>query len=263
MSDLNWATVVDGKLAEKTTDTEKTNKSSKSGTNSLGKDAFLQLLVCQLQNQDPLNPASDTEFISQLATFSQLEQMQNLNSAYSSTQAFSLIGKNVVVNAEDANGNSITKEGIVDFVTIKDGKAQLSIGGELYSIDDLKSVKDDTYVLKENAPTVEALEAEYDVENPTEIYINFDWGKGSSTATQMAVLVGDTVIDSSYLDVKDNVLIIKQGALDNFTNGKKEITIAFNDKLETSINDKVTVTIYNSKATNDNANNNNQNNTEE
>ncbi|HKK19947.1 MAG TPA: flagellar hook capping FlgD N-terminal domain-containing protein, partial [candidate division Zixibacteria bacterium] len=45
---------------------------------SLGKDDFLQLLVTKLENQDPLNPASDEQFISDLAQFSSLEQMNNI-----------------------------------------------------------------------------------------------------------------------------------------------------------------------------------------
>lgn len=47
--------------------------------NNLDKDAFLRLLTTQLANQDPLNPMEDREFIAQLAQFSSLEQMQNLN----------------------------------------------------------------------------------------------------------------------------------------------------------------------------------------
>ena len=54
-----------------------TEKADTKGTTDLGKDAFLQLLVCQMQNQDPMNPNSDTEYVAQLAQFSQLEQLQN------------------------------------------------------------------------------------------------------------------------------------------------------------------------------------------
>jgi len=51
--------------------------------NDLDKDAFLRLLTTQLANQDPLNPMEDREFIAQLAQFSSLEQMQNLNKSVS------------------------------------------------------------------------------------------------------------------------------------------------------------------------------------
>ena len=56
--------------------------------NSLGSDAFLKLLVVQLQNQDPTNPQSNTEFIAQLATFSSLEQLTSINKAVSSMATF-------------------------------------------------------------------------------------------------------------------------------------------------------------------------------
>ena len=57
---------------------------SSTRANSLGSDAFLKLLVVQLQNQDPTSPQSNTEFIAQLATFSSLEQLTSINKAVSS-----------------------------------------------------------------------------------------------------------------------------------------------------------------------------------
>ncbi len=81
-----------------------------SGSDSLGKEDFLILLVAQLQNQDPLNPSDPTEFTAQLAQYSSLEQLmsvnENIKNLVSTSQsqqqlsALSLIGREVVVEKE-------------------------------------------------------------------------------------------------------------------------------------------------------------------
>lgn len=60
-------------------------KNTQKFSQDLDKDAFLKLLTTQLSNQDPLNPMEDREFIAQMAQFSSLEQMQNLNENIKST----------------------------------------------------------------------------------------------------------------------------------------------------------------------------------
>jgi flagellar basal-body rod modification protein FlgD len=81
-------------------------------TKELDRDAFLNLLVTQLQNQDPLDPTDSVEFTAQLAQFSSLEQLGNVNdnlkqlqnfqASINNSQAVSLIGKEIT-----ANGNSL------------------------------------------------------------------------------------------------------------------------------------------------------------
>jgi len=86
------------------------------GKNIIGKDEFLRMLIAQLKNQDPLNPLDGTAFTAQLAQFSSLEQLQNINTqltaftkqqqSLGSTQAVSLIGKEVL-----ARGNTVQADG--------------------------------------------------------------------------------------------------------------------------------------------------------
>jgi flagellar basal-body rod modification protein FlgD len=78
-------------------DTAATTKKS----SELGKDAFLQLLVTQLQHQDPTQPKDDAEFIQQLATFSQLEKLTSID------QSLQVIGQ-LLMNQQDT-GSSTTQ----------------------------------------------------------------------------------------------------------------------------------------------------------
>lgn len=89
------------------------NETKSGGNEALGKDAFLQLLVTQMKNQNPLEPQDNGEFVAQLAQFSSLESMQNLTSTvdsiatiYKSSQALqasSLVGRSVQVETSNAS----------------------------------------------------------------------------------------------------------------------------------------------------------------
>jgi len=121
---------------------------NKTGKNELGKDAFLQLLVTQLKNQNPLDPQDNSEFVAQLAQFSSLEgittlnsSVNNISSSFKSSQALqasSLVGRSVVVQTGSAyvdSTKSMTGSVVIPAsvagttVTIsdKDGKAVKTI----------------------------------------------------------------------------------------------------------------------------------------
>ncbi|MBR2207953.1 MAG: flagellar hook assembly protein FlgD [Synergistaceae bacterium] len=90
-----------------TTSTSTASAVTTATNNELGKDAFLKLLIAELSNQDPTNPVEDREFISQMATFSTLEEMQNMNSTLTTMadankfSAVSYIGKAVAFTNDE------------------------------------------------------------------------------------------------------------------------------------------------------------------
>lgn len=102
----------------------------------LGKDEFLKILMTQLQNQDPLDPMDDKDFISQMATFSSLEQTMNMASSLEQmvqnqfqspvAQYSHMIGQEVTY--EDENGEEALS-GVIA-VSQKDGKALLELANE-------------------------------------------------------------------------------------------------------------------------------------
>jgi len=120
-------------------------------TGELGKDDFLNLLVTQLRYQDPLNPTDDKEFIGQMAQFSALEQMQNLNTSFSGTKAYSLIGKSVDANIkDDSTGDMKVVSGNVSSIKYSGGKYYAVVNGTEVSIDDIANVSENTYSLENN-----------------------------------------------------------------------------------------------------------------
>lgn len=123
------------------------NKQKRKVGGELDKDAFLQLLVAQLKHQDPMKPMDDTAFIAEMAQFSSLEQMQNLNKLLEKqmgfqalTQASSMIGKHVTLQEPGENGQIIT--GRVDEIRSGGGEVRVVIDGKEYNASDIMRVAD-------------------------------------------------------------------------------------------------------------------------
>ncbi len=123
------------------------SKNDRTPSSNLGKDDFLQLLTTQLKNQDPMNPMEDMDFIGQMAEFSSLEQMLNLNSSVEkintaitnnqTTQAMMFLGTNVTADVDDS-GEPIT--GTVEMIGFKDSQPYLKVGDYAVMLDQVKLV---------------------------------------------------------------------------------------------------------------------------
>ena len=107
---------------------------SNAGKQMLGADDFMKLLTTQLTSQDPMNPMKDTEFISQMANFTSLEQMRTLSKSFETftsdqkmSAAPAFLGRNVTV--KNASGD-IT--GLVEAITLQNGKPAITINGKSY-----------------------------------------------------------------------------------------------------------------------------------
>jgi len=124
-----------------------TGSTAQTSQNILGKDDFLKLLITELKNQDPLDPVENKDFISQMASFSSLEQMQNLSSSFdkmagllSLQQAASLIGRQVEYTATGQDGASVIKNGLVNSVSRENSVVYLVIDGSKVSLDQVTAV---------------------------------------------------------------------------------------------------------------------------
>lgn len=130
--------------------TNNTNSTSSSST-TLDKNAFLQLMIAQMKNQDPLSPMDNSQMVAQLATFSTLEQLTNMasdiaelkeslvtqNSQSLLTQGAALIGKDVTYYGSDGKETS----GTVTSVKWSDGSLSLMVGETELAMEDVLELK--------------------------------------------------------------------------------------------------------------------------
>ncbi|MBQ3601769.1 MAG: hypothetical protein II992_11295 [Lachnospiraceae bacterium] len=239
------APITDGKVESTAIST---TKKDTTGTGTLGKDAFLQLLVAQMKYQDPLNPSSDTEWVAQMAQFSSLEQMQNMNSTITNSQAFSMIGQTVNIVTDSGE-----VEGIVEYASISDGVAYVSIDGRKYEASQVSAILSGEYLQEKYGPSVAQQKVTYNYEAPENIKLSVSLGSKDYAANGMYVAIGEKLIDSSHLsfDKEKNILTINKDAFVGLASGGTyDISFAFDDRYATSISEVVTLKVVGNQPSN-------------
>ncbi|WP_251554531.1 flagellar hook assembly protein FlgD [Neobacillus muris] len=121
-----------------------TNTKSFEEKSNLGKDEFLKILITQLSNQDPSSPLQDKDFIAQMATFSSLEQMTNLNTSFSKFannqmgQYAAAIGKQVTWTPANS---SISQSGVITGISTQNGSYFYLVGNEKVPMENVTEIK--------------------------------------------------------------------------------------------------------------------------
>lgn len=134
------------------------NKLNSERKETSDKDMFLSLMLQQMQNQDPTEPVDNQQWLSQLAQYSSLEQMTQMNEGLTNlasalealsnnvsqnsgvSQTLSLIGKEVDIMTDPEKPDELTT-GIVTEATFKDGEGQVKVNGKYYSIGYVQNVR--------------------------------------------------------------------------------------------------------------------------
>lgn len=102
---------------------------------------FLTLMVAQLKNQDFMNPADDTQYVTQLAQISTMQQMEEMAYNAKSTYVTSLVGKTVTAAKFTVAGDLKKTEGVVNKVSLLDGKFVIYVEGESYGMDEIMEIR--------------------------------------------------------------------------------------------------------------------------
>jgi flagellar basal-body rod modification protein FlgD len=119
----------------------------KANRQTLNQDDFLRLLTVQLQNQDPLKPMEDAQFMGTMAQFASLEQTRELSQTMgdftkaqilNSAQIY--LGRQVTLSLTDQSGNFIS--GLVSGVKLVGGVPQITIGGKDYATASVTQIQD-------------------------------------------------------------------------------------------------------------------------
>jgi flagellar basal-body rod modification protein FlgD len=131
MANVTSTTGTTGTTGTQLTPTGTSGTTFSNPSNNLGENDFLKLMMDQLQNQDPLNPSDPTQYMSELASFSSLEQETQIAGATSSaatqqatTSALGLLGH--TVSYQDSNG--VTQSGTVSKVDFTSSGPSLTVG---------------------------------------------------------------------------------------------------------------------------------------
>ncbi len=135
-------------------DSSRVNSARKKNTDQsiFSLDDFYTLFAKQLQNQDMMNPADDSQFLAQMAQMATVQAMEQMNQMTMTSYAFEFLGKNVIAVKDGKDGQLEKVEGVVEKVTLYNGEPQVFVNGEAYPMGQIMEVLHSAEQVPEEKP---------------------------------------------------------------------------------------------------------------
>ena len=108
--------------------------------NGVTVDDFLSLMVAQLRNQDFMNPVDDTQYVTQLAQFSTMQQMQELATYMKTNYVMSLVGKNVTAAKFSVSGELLKETGAVEKISLVNNEYAIYVNGKKFTLEQIMEI---------------------------------------------------------------------------------------------------------------------------
>jgi hypothetical protein len=109
-------------------------------SNNISVNDFLTLMVAQLKNQDFMNPVDDTQYVTQLAQFATMQQMQDMATYMKTNYVMSLVGKNVTAAKFSVSGELQKEVGAVQKVSLVDNEYSIYVNGTKFSLEQIMEI---------------------------------------------------------------------------------------------------------------------------
>lgn len=144
----DWLTdQMNGEESEKTEGTESSGKTqtwnavfTDKKSNDISANDFLTLMVAQLKNQDFMNPVDDTQYVTQLAQFTTMQQMQDMANYMKSNYVMTLVGKNVTAAKFSVSGDLLKETGAVEKISLVDNEYSVYVNGKKFTLEQVMEI---------------------------------------------------------------------------------------------------------------------------
>jgi hypothetical protein len=150
--------------------------------NMVSVEDFLTLMVAQLKNQDFMNPVDDTQYVTQLAQFSAMQQMQELAAYSKSSYAATLVGKNVTAAKYSVSGALQKDTGAIEKISLVDNEYRIYVNGKSYTLEQIMEINQ-TVETQGGAPQADPSGLAIEASRVTSDSVMLRWPEPTSNTT--------------------------------------------------------------------------------